>query len=438
MRSKWLISICLMVGVAEIIAKSSYQDRDSIAFYFRQAKEATTKHESLWNKDIYGPILLVHPDTRIVFANEPDNEGYLSLDNGVYSGLLPKEIPVSNTDIKWAGKHWAMLMMPLPSNRYERVDLMTHELFHVAQPSLGFKLRWEDNQHLDLREGRIYLRLEMRALEAALKAPRFNRAEEHLRNALIFRKYRHQIYRGSELSENNLELLEGLATYTGQMMSGRDKWEWREYLLERATLFHKIPTYVRSFAYETTPIYGFFLHQKENLWNLTVDSETVLTELFVEAFGMERRILLQSYVRQVAEEYSGRKIVAEETQRALQNEDELDRYRELFFELPHLEIRLQDMDMSFDPQSLIPLDEDEGTVYPVVEISDNWGVLTVVEGGALLRSDWRWVIVTEPLEITGSIVKGDGWVLHLNEGYFIEEMGEGIYMLSRESDGPLN
>lgn len=438
MHVKWLIGMWLVVGVTDITAGTSYQNRDSIALYFNQAKEATAKHESLWNKDIYGPILLVHPDTRVMFANEPDDEGYLSLDNGVYSGFLPKGIPVSNTDIKWAGKHWAMLMIPLPSNRYERVDLMTHELFHVAQPSLGFQLRWEDNQHLDLRDGRIYLRLEMRALEAALKAPRFNRAEEHLRNALIFRKYRHQIYRGSELSENNLELLEGLATYTGQMMSGRDKWKWREYLLERAALFHKIPTYVRSFAYETTPIYGFFLHQKENLWNLTVDSETVLTELFVEAFGMERRILLQSYVRQVAEEYSGRKIVAEETQRALQNENELDRYRELFFELPHLEIQLKDMDMSFDPRSLIPLDEDEGTVYPVVEISDNWGVLTVVEGGALLRSDWRWVIVSEPLEIEGSVVKGDGWALHLNEGYFIEDMGEGIYMLSRESEGPLN
>ena len=96
------------------------------------------------------------------------------------------------------------------------------------------------------------------------------------------------------------------------------------------------------------------------------------------------------------------------------------------------------MDMSFDPRSLIPLDEDEGTVYPVVEISDNWGVLTVVEGGALLWSDWRWVIVSEPLEIEGSVVKGDGWALHLNEGYFIEDMGEGIYMLSRESEGPLN
>ena len=325
-------------------------------------------------------------------------------------------------------------VLPLPANRYDRVDLMTHELFHSAQPSLGFTLRREENHHLDLKEGRIYLRLEIKALEAALKAPRLRRAEEHLRNALLFRKFRHQVYRGSELSENQLELLEGLATYTGQMMSGRDKWEWRAYLLRRVEQFIETPTFVRSFAYETVPVYGFFLYQKDNRWNLKVDNETMLTELFYDAFGMERRILLQSYIRQVADEYDGRRIVEEETRRAASMERELDRYRELFFDLPHLDIRLEDMKMSFDPRNLIPLDEDEGTVYPTVEISDNWGTLTVSEGGALLRTDWRWVIVSEPLEITGRRVAGEGWVIDLNDGYFIEETAEGVFLLSKRRD----
>ena len=85
---------------------------------------------------------------------------------------------------------------------------------------------------------------------------------------------------------------------------------------------------------------------------------------FAEAFGMNRRILLQSYVSQVAEEYGGDRIAAQETKRAIQNEAELDHYRELFFDLPHLEVRLEDMNMSFDPRTLIPLDEDEGTITP--------------------------------------------------------------------------
>lgn len=432
----WLVGIAVPVAIhaspASLVPRVALERGDSIALYFQQVREATAKHEHLWNKDIYGPLLVVDPETREAFANEPDKEGRLTLDKGLYRGILPREVPVANTDTRWSSKHWAMLVLPLPANRHDRVDLMTHELFHSAQPSLGFTPRREENQHLDLKEGRIYLRLEIKALEAALKAPRLRRAEEHLRNALLFRKFRHQVYRGSEMSENQLELLEGLATYTGQMMSGRDKWEWRAYLLRRVEQFIETPTFVRSFAYETVPVYGFFLYQKDNRWNLKVDNETMLTELFSDTFGMERRILLQSYIRQVADEYDGRRIVEEETRRAASMEEELDRYRELFFDLPHLEIRLEDMKMSFDPRNLIPLDEDEGTVYPTVEISDNWGTLTVSEGGALLRTDWRWVIVSEPLEITGRRVAGEGWVIDLNEGYFVEEATEGVFLLSKK------
>lgn len=415
--------------------RASRYSADSLLLYFRQVEKATFLHQGLWDKDIYGPILLVDPETREVYANRPDEEGALKFDKGIYSGVLPKKITFSNTDIRWSGTHWAMIKLPLSANEQDRIDLITHELFHVAQPPLGFEIRREENNHLDLREGRIYLRLEMAALDAALRAHRFNRAEEHLRNALIFRKYRHMLYRGSETRENSLELLEGLATYTGQMMSGRDKWQWREYLIRRIELFEKVPSFVRSFAYETVPVYGFFLYQKDNQWNKKVDADTQLTEFFSEAFGVDRRILLQSYVKQVAEEYRGRTIADEEIKRELSNNILLDTYREKFFEQPHLEIRLEDMNMAFDPQNLIPLDEDEGTVYPTVSIGDNWGILTVEKGGALLRNDWRWVIVSEPLEITDERIVGEGWIIELNEGYRINRNLQGDYLISKKPTG---
>lgn len=410
---------------------SQYSTKEFL-LYFDQIAAATEEHKELWDRDLYGPLLLVDPTTREAFANMPDKEGALILKDGIYIGTLPREVPVSNTDINWNGLNWAMLELPLPKSGYNRVDLMAHELFHVAQPSLGFVLGKDDNNHLDQKDGRIYLRLEIAALLSALNSNRLTSAEEHIRNALIFRKYRHMIHRGSQVSENKLELLEGLANYTGQVMSGRDKLEWREYLVQRLKQFEDNPTFVRSFAYETVPVYGFFLQQKDYFWNKKVDNVTDLTDFFSEAFGMDSRILLQSYVKQVAEEYNGRKIVDEETKRATVNNELLDNYRNLFFEQPHLEIRIENMEMSFDPKNLIPLDEDEGVVYPTIKISDNWGILTVESGGALLRNDWRWVIVSEPLEITKDKVIGDGWIIELNEGYFIEETSNGVYLLSKK------
>lgn len=424
----WMVSQFFSV----VAAQTSQIAEDSIAVYFSEVQQATKEHASLWDRDIYGPILFVDPETREVYANVADEGGVLQHRNKIYRGKLPNEIPIANTDVHWSGIHWAMLKMHLSTQKQDRIDIITHELFHVAQSSLGFDFQRNDNIHLNDKEGRIYLRLEMAALKEALLAPRLFQAEKHLRNALIFRKYRHLLFRGSESSENNLELLEGMATYTGQMMSGRNKWELRNYLIARIVSFDKLPSYVRTFAYETIPVYGFFLYQKDNHWHKKIDNETDFTSFFADAFEMDMRIILERYVNQVADEYNGRFIVDEELKREISNNARIDLLREKFLEDPHLEIRLGEMNISFDFDNIVPLDEDEGIVYFTLQISDRWGILTVNGGGALLRSDWRWVIVSEPIEYTGNRVTGEGWNLVLNEGFFIEKTSSGDFILSRK------
>src|SRR5690554_2863372 len=157
-----LVGIWLMIFSVEAISADSQQiSADSIALCFAQVEEATARHKALWDKDIYGPILVVDPASRELYANVADREGHLSLNNGIYRGLLPREVTIANTDFEWGGIHWAMVKMPLPQNRFDRVDLITHELFHSAQSSLGFHFRTEENSHLDHKDGRIYLRLEL-------------------------------------------------------------------------------------------------------------------------------------------------------------------------------------------------------------------------------------------------------------------------------------
>ena len=77
-----------------------------------------------------------------------------------------------NTSLEWNGKTWATVVLPLSSDKHPRLDLITHELFHCAQPSLGFDMRVSDNHHLDEKDGRVLLRLEIEALKKALKARR--------------------------------------------------------------------------------------------------------------------------------------------------------------------------------------------------------------------------------------------------------------------------
>ena len=85
----WLMSLCLQA----VTAQHPQFPVDSIRLLFSQTEMTTQQHSSLWNKDIYGPLMLVDPDSREIFANMPDSEGYLHFSEGIYRGSLPEEVP---------------------------------------------------------------------------------------------------------------------------------------------------------------------------------------------------------------------------------------------------------------------------------------------------------------------------------------------------------
>jgi len=125
---------------------------------------------ALWGVSLCGPLLVVTPATRAVWASEPDGEGVLSAQGEGYVGVLPQGVGVANTRVDWAGKRWIMVLDPLPDDATERRVLLAHEAFHRVQEELGFSAQNVPNAHLASERGRILLRLEMRALATALRS----------------------------------------------------------------------------------------------------------------------------------------------------------------------------------------------------------------------------------------------------------------------------
>lgn len=114
------------------------QKNDSISIFYNEFKIESKRNIELWNKDLYGPILLIDPKTREIFANEANENGILKANSSIYTGVLSDKINIANTAVNWNGKRWAMMMLPLPKNKYNRMGLLAHESFHRIQPSLGF------------------------------------------------------------------------------------------------------------------------------------------------------------------------------------------------------------------------------------------------------------------------------------------------------------
>lgn len=417
---KQIFSIILLFLFAQNLTAQKTQTLPSeIPVFFSEIKEATAQNIGLWNKNLYGSILLVDPKTRQLFANEPDTAGILKHDGNIYTGILPNKINIANTSINWGGKRWAMIMLPLPQNKQDRINLLAHELFHSEQPSLGFTLNNPENNHLDQKDGRIYLRLELEALQKAIQSTSEKELQQHIANALIFRKYRYTLYNGSNTTENELELNEGIAEFTGIIVSGRNKAQTKAFFIKEINNFFTNPTFVRSFAYQTIPVYGYLLYNKDQNWNKKITAKTDLANYFAKAFNLNLPANFKKAVERISNQYNGRKIIQKETEREEKNKKLIAEYKLKFIEQPHFEIRFVKMSVSFDPRNIMPI-EDKGTIYPNIRVTDVWGILTV-ENGALMSQNWDKISITNPVKTEDKKIIGDGWTLELTDAYTIEK-----------------
>lgn len=390
-----------------------------ISDYFKEMATATKKSRSIWDKNLYGPTMLVDLETRQIYANMPDAAGELTLRNGIYTGILPQTQHISNTYIHWNGTDWAMVMLPLAENKYNRISLLAHERFHVIQSELGFTFQNDDCIHLDSKDGRIYLRLELEALKEAVSASSKVEVIKHLTAALIFRKYRQSLFPEANQKENELELNEGIAEYTGEASCGRPEKEKVKHFTQNMDEFMQNPTFIRSFAYQTIPVYGYLLDKSHRGWNRSINRQTNLTDFFMNAFniGQSHNIETEALLLQQNGIYNSATIVSEEVKREEDRRELIAKYKGKFVEQPHFEIAFEQMKIQFDPRNIIPL-EDKGTVYPNIEVIDNWGILHIKKG-ALMSPNWNKITVTPPENMGGGQLSGDGWTLELNEGYSV-------------------
>lgn len=398
---------------------------------FQDAAAATKKQQRLWGIDLYGPMLLVNTTTRELYANMPDSTGQWQKQGAVYTGKLPSKINIANTSLYWEGRHWAMVQLPLPAAPDDRINLIAHELFHRSQPTLHFTPTDPTNNHLDKKDGRIWLRLELSALQQAIAATSAATRQQHLLHAITFRHYRYQVYPGADTTENALELNEGVAEFTGMMVCNRDKAaavkHFDKYLYD---FIHYYPTFVRSFAYQTIPMYGYLLSQVKPGWNRQLNSRSKLTPLIVQAFGLAVPADVKAAAAGYAAAYNGDAIVQEETVREQKIQEQIATYTRLFIQQPHTELRFEKMNISFNPSNIVPID-DYGTVYPTMRISDRWGILTVTEG-ALMSKNWDKVTVGLPETFAGQLITGKGWKLELNKEYHLEKDAAGNYTLKKQ------
>jgi len=294
--------------------------------------------------------------------------------------------------------------------------LLAHESFHRIQPELGFEMADAMAQHLDELEGRLWLRLELRALVRAVRSEG-DEARGAALDALMFRRVRNASFPGSEAVERRLEGHEGLAEYTGMRFAIDVTGVSPEEVARRMEAFEKRPTYVRSLGYGTGPALGLLLDRYQPDWRRNIGAAPDLAQRLASTLAAPQAN--SSVAIQRAATYGYDVVKQEETQRAERLAAERKRYRQQLIDGPVLTLELPERRLMYNPNTVLSLG-DEGNVYPKSILIGPWGRLTLQEGGALASANRDRARVAAPKVIErdgqGNVI-GPGWTLTLESGW---------------------
>lgn len=382
---------------------------------FREAQAICAADEGrLWGRDLCGPMVIVDPRDRQAVANEPDPAGRFQAEGGAFVGRLPDEVMLANTATAWGGRRWTVLLWPLPEAPGARRAFLAHEMFHRIQQDLGLWRAEASNLHLDTVEGRALLRLEWRALDAALAADDRAAARRAVMDALAFRRERHRIHPEAAEREAALETNEGVASYTGARLGFAEPDERIAYARAEIAAFSAMPTYVRTFAYGTGPAYGLLLDGADPRWRERAAGGLRLDQMLQAALRIPDDALPAAQARAGA--YGGEAIYAAERARHEARQAQLAQLKAQLVDGPRLVLPTKGANRQFNPQNILSL-APHGTVYPTLRLTGPWGSLDVERGGALLDSAGTAAVSLAGAAADG--LQGDGWRLTLQPGWGI-------------------
>jgi hypothetical protein len=363
-------------------------------------------------------MVLVNPETRQAIANRPDPDGRFQKDGDVYTGVFPSQFTPANTAIDWKGQPWSTVTLPLPADPFLRLKLLAHESFHRIQTAAGLSASDAPDPALETEAGRLWLRLEVRALARALRETG-DAGLLSARDAMLFREYRDLLCPGSASMESAMEKQEGLAEYTGAVIALGATGEDISRVARAVEAFEDGDAFARSFGYATGPALGLLLDRYAPGWRARAPSASLDTMLAASLEMPAPVADLGQEARQHAAAYGYSAVTAAEDEREARHQRTLGELTKRFLEGPTLGFaKSPELTRSFNPNSLVPFPP-HGTYYPTGVFSASWGKLEVESGGALLAPDNMSVRVTAPPDSHARPLRGDGWVLNLAVGWTI-------------------
>ena len=402
-----------------------------ISAAFSQAKDLLQKDMgSLWGVPLWSDSLLALDPQRRVYSLAPLN-GAKNI-NGVWiAQSAERELNQSNAPQVYAGRSYAVI---LTSYLADSSATIIHELFHLKQQHY-VSLNGNPVNYLDNYEARQLLRLEYQALRDALamadKGESKSLVTANLRDAILFRTLRQSQHPRSTKDEIEIESSEGLANYTGFVLSAyRNKYNLA---IRELNSREQAPTYTRAFPYATGPAYGLLFDYLGIRWRTGLNHAYNFTEIFRQANLGHIYASGTSAFQPAAKRHKYHAIHDQELKRKAAIDEKINYFKQKFTQKPVLQVKLADpnYNRSFDMYGTLVL-EGIGMVYGSITGTDingkNFGSFkTTITGnekqpsGVLASFDNMIFTFSLPVKIEGNKLTGSNYELVLNPGWIVRK-----------------
>jgi len=415
---RWIYLLVLLVPLG------CSQDKTSINFTPEKAKWYFSEIESvcnrdngkLWGSNLYNPIMFIDRPTRKILANMPDKEGILKLKDGVYTGIYPKEMIIDNSSKLFGGTLFASTALSPVEDTLRNIGMAIQGLYLSHLILSGRDIPRYNTRLIDDKNARLWLKLEWHALRKALSSTG-DFQKQSLRDALIFRGARRELFPKEIKDENIFETVMGLSYLTFTLFTTKSDEEARQMLMRSIDEFYLIQSYSRTYGYVHGALYGFLAHEKGFDFRGNLPDTTDLAKIAKGLYDIQLPEICRDVAGSLALSYDLENIYKEEETRLAEIKDRLRRRLSVFTEKPVLFVELESPYFDFEPNEVRSLDT-LGTIYNSIRVLDNWGKLTVEKGGCLVSSNLKSIRVTaKNLSESKNHISGDGWHLILNSDW---------------------
>jgi hypothetical protein len=403
--ARWWIGL-MPLSLCFVNSAAAQVDQQRADAYFKEAAAICQRDAGrLWGVSLCGPMVFADAPTRTLATNQPRP-----------TVEQPRPLGFANAPIEWGGSRWAAYIWDFTRSLPDRVraQFLLHELFHRIQPDLGLLPAGgparSGNAHLDTFEGRVWLRLEWRALARALAQSGENR-KRAVSDAAAFRLMRRSQFANASQSERVEEIGEGLAQYTGTVATAASYSEAVASALEQLAAAEQHETFLQQ-AYTTGVAYGILLDAASADWRRRVRSDSDLGQMLTAALD----VTPVANAEEASARYGGTELRVAEQARAERRRAVVRELQNCFVDGPVLLVP-SGGSATFNAVGATPI-PGAGTVYFSRYGSKGaWGTLEATNG-VLITDDGRRRLAG-PVRIEGATITGAGWTVTVAPGWTV-------------------